>query len=602
MAPFFSHRGPWKHLGSLDGEYRALDGVQTWRVFKGCLDELTASGLLPVYLRHMQAYDSYVLKPAEEEGLGFSRPRLAEFSSRMEAICLGLESEISSLIPAEVLSNPLLMDGPYVKEISSDDPGAVLRRDEPTLIQACLACGAQQITQSHRCKDRKLTPKVELAEHVVPRWWRRKAFNPSSWQQVLAVILAKGHKPGKDRKSKEDTTDKKTLMRLVKTGDPFYSLLLDHRRAKKMGGLGEGTVARLDAIDHVHGTATHVPSTFRLSWVDPNLQNVASHVKYASEFRRAVVAAPGCRLMSMDYSGIEAVMVGYFSGDPAYIRLAKLGVHAFVESNMLFHITKQIGEPASLSWSDSDLRAHFKEIKERFSAEYDQSKRVVHGYNYGLTEYGLSETYPELFPKRTLAKRLIDLYVAVCPKLAPWQAKVRELAHRQKYLGGPGTHPFSYKHWFFSVLSYRKYKSTWVEALGDDAKKAVAFFPQSAAAGTIAEAALALFEDPNSPNWIGDCGPGGRTPLRAIIHDDLTFEVRDEMAEFLRAAVISEMTKGIEEMPCPEEWGLGEYLTVGVAAKEGLNWAPAGEGNPEGMRGVESVADDSFYEEEEEES
>jgi hypothetical protein len=333
--------------------------------------------------------------------------------------------------------------------------------------------------------------------------------------------------------------------------------------------------------------------------VDPNLQNVASHVKYASEFRRAVVAERGSRLMSFDYSGIEAVQVGYFSGDPNYIRLAKLGVHAYVESNMLFHITKQIEEPASLAWSDADLRAHFKEIKERFPAEYDQSKRVVHGYNYGLTEYGLSETYPDLFPKRALAKRLIDLYVAVCPRLAPWQAQVRELAHRQKYLGGPGVHPFGYKHWFFSVLSYRKYKSQWIESLGDDAKKAVAFYPQSAAAGTICEAALALLT-PGGLNYIGDCGPGGRTPLRAIIHDDLTFEVRDEMADYLRSAVIAEMTRGIEEMPLPEEWGLGSHLTIGVAAKEGMNWAPAGEGNPDGMRGVESVADDSVYEEDEE--
>ena len=47
--------------------------------------------------------------------------------------------------------------------------------------------------------------------------------------------------------------------------------------------------------------------------------------------------------------------------------------------------------------------------------------------------------------------------------------------------------------------------------------------------------------------------------------------------------------------------GLGEYLTVGVAAKEGLNWAPWSAENPEGMRGVESVADDAVYEEEEEE-
>jgi hypothetical protein len=177
---------------------------------------------------------------------------------------------------------------------------------------------------------------------------------------------------------------------------------------------------------------------------------------------------------------------------------------------------------------------------------------------------------------------------------------VRQLAHRQKYLGGPGAHPFSYKHWFFSVLAYRKVKGVWHEYLGDDAKKAVAFFPQSAAAGMICEEALELLT-PGRPNYIGDCGPRGKTPLRAIIHDDLTFEVRNEMIEYVRAAVVQEMTRGIEEMPCPEEWGLGECLTVGVAAKEGLNWAPwHEERNPEGMRGVEDISADVWREEEEE--
>lgn len=599
VAPFFSKRGPWKHLGSLDGTYRALDGVQTWRVMTGCLAELERERLLEVYLRHMHAYDVYVLKPAEEEGLGLSKPRLLEFSSRMKEVCDGIDAEVQTLVPPEIFDHPLLNEGPYVTEVD----GWTDRREESSMVQACGTCGAEQVTKKHRCEDRSLTPSVTLVERVVPRYYRRLAFNAASPEQVRAVILAKGHKPGKDRKTKKDTTDKKTLKRLVKTGDPLYSLLLERRSAGKMGGTyGEGMLERLDILDRVHGTASHVPSTFRLSWVDPNLQNVASHVKYASEFRRAVISRPGTRLMSFDYSGIEAVQVGYFSGDPSYIRLAKLGVHAYVESHMLYHIMKKkIPEPADLRWSDCDLKAHFKEIKARFEVEYDQAKRTVHGYNYGLTEYGLSEQFPELFPKRSMAKQLIDLYTAVCPKLAPWQAQVRELAHRQKYLGGPGAHPFSYKHWFFSVLNYRKVKGIWNEYLGDDAKKSVAFYPQSTAAGTICEAALALLE-PGGPNFIGDCGPEGRTPLRAIIHDDLTFEVRDEMADYLRQAVTLEMTRGIEEMPMPTEWGLGDYLTVGVAAKEGMNWAPwDSERNPDGMRGLEDLAADGWQEEDDDE-
>jgi hypothetical protein len=36
--------------------------------------------------------------------------------------------------------------------------------------------------------------------------------------------------------------------------------------------------------------------------------------------------------------------------------------------------------------------------------------------------------------------------------------------------------------------------------------------------------------------------------------------------------VVKEMTAPIIQQPCPKEWELGEYLTVGVEANIGTSW------------------------------
>jgi uracil-DNA glycosylase family 4 len=613
-APFFSRRGPWKHLGNLNGTYRALDGVQTCRAFEGTAEILRKENRWHVFERHCHNFDAYALRPAGEVGMGMSRQGLQEFTDHMGRVCTELQTTLTQMVPDKVLKR----EGPYVTEVVAHEGEIVECREERAQIKTCLACGTDRVPAKHRCTDRAQVPHVVVEARLVPRFYRKQPFNPASWQQVLAYIKAKGHKPGVNRKTKKDTTDKKTLNRLKLTGDQFYFQLDDHRKAHKMKGTyGNGMLERLDEFDRVHTTFGHGPWSGRLSSYDPNLQTIATHSeqnKWAPQFRRAVRALPGCRFISADYSGIEAVNVGYWSGDPNYIRGAKLGMHAYVESHLL-HELKLLQEPASWAWPDDDLRRHFAEIKAQFKDKYESSKRTVHGYNYGLTAYGLRETFPDLFKTRKEAERLISIYEACCPKLKPWQVSMRNLAHAQRFL----LNHFDYKAWFFSVVAYKKRgrgpTAGWEETLGKDAKKVVAFPPQSDAAGTIAEAALALFT-PGAPNYIGDAGPtlraadGSATnhPLRAIIHDDLTLEVRDSEVERVRHALVYEMTRGIEEMPLPAEWGLGEFLTVGVAVKEGLNWAPvdkdlkwSSDGNPDGMHGIDDIAGDVWVEDDEDE-
>ena len=597
VSPLYSHAGPWKHLGSKNTDYCALDAVQTLRCAFGIYRDLQAEGLWPVYLRRMFLLDTLCFRPAEEIGLKLDRAALQQFGAELEAIVTRIEAECQPLIPEHVkpVSAPLKR-----KPDSMEGVHEVIEED---LIKLCETCGAEQITVKHRCADKALVPSVVIQPRQVPRYYRRLPFNPASWQQVLGYIVAKKHKPGKAKKTKKDTTDKKTLQRLMKTGDPLYPLLLQHRAAAKMRGTyADGMLERLDKEDRVHSTFTNTPSTLRKASTNPNLQNVANHVQFADGFRKCVIAAPGCKLLAADFSGIEAVLVGYFSGDPIYIRLAKLGIHAYLTGFL-----PEVNQPADLKWSDDDLRAHFKMLKTQFDPAYNRAKRCVHGRNYGLTEYGMSDYYPDVFPKRADAAKVISIYEEVCPKLKPWWARTRRAAHEKRYLGGFASgraqthdakyhelmtefaHPFGYRHWFWDVIQFSKVQGSWVEKFGEDAKRALAFFPQSSAMGVIQEAMLRLFT-PGGKNYLGDFY-NGQTPLRAQIHDDLTLEIPDARLDEAMGKLVAEMTRPVEQLPMPREWGLGDYLTIGVEVKVGSNWAPKSDSNPGGMATVSGATE-----------
>lgn len=424
-----------------------------------------------------------------------------------------------------------------------------------------------------------------------------------------------GQQPGRNRKSQAESSDADTLERLARTSkDPFYKAMLEQRTIEKLHGTYvEGMLKRLAADDRLHPTFGHGPSTLRLSCQNPNLQNMAADEddKWAVAFRENIVAAPGCKLHYYDATAIEAVITGWYMGDPDYMRLATLGVHDYVNSHYLAKTLKLIPEPASLKWSNEDLGRCFADLKERFPAQRKRVKHAVHGRNYALSAYGLNRQYPEWFPSVASAEEILKVYDECAPKLAPWQNSIRERAYKVGFLGGPlkqhslapgdwyrelisaCSHPFGYKHWFWHIKDFKKITPSqaqqarakgkpvaqignqwFIVSWGNDAKRCVAFFPQSTAAGIIAEAILRLFT-PGSEHYIGDAYYG-RTPLRAQVHDALLLEVPDAQEERVQRTVMQVMSDVILQMPCPPEWGLGDFLKIGVAGKIGLNWAEGG--------------------------
>jgi len=633
VAPFYSNYGPWKHLADSDpGTYGAADGLQTHRVGFGIYGDLHKSGQLGMALRHTHKLLTEVLRPAQLVGLQVNREQLAVFKQelidkareRLETLQASVPEVLAPLTPKEGLKRPPAADLLHVKAsaftrkgtVRKGKPGSEIKQElyakarvvEKLVLRevlVCQACGAREVALRHRCSPVGTPPVgqvsggLDLVVATVSRWFWQEPFNPDSVPQVLAYIKHRKHKPGRAKKSKsEESTNRETLERLSRvTGDPFYSALLDYRAVGKVKGTYvEGTERRLDAEGRLHPVPTFKPSTMRLSYQNPNITNVVAdkggEAGLAAGFRRCIVAGPGCRLLEVDFSAIEAVETGVCARDGEYYRLAKLGVHAAL-------VTHVLGQPYDPRESDAALKALFARVKDNYQDIYEPAKRYIHGRAYGLTVTGMQLQFPHLFKTQAVALKYARIYEGMAPGVARWQGETQTRASRQHYLGGVGDHPFTYKHWFWSVYHYKRLTATQYYrlvakyqrqgedppcitingqhfriSLGEDGKRVLAFYPQSIAAGILKEAMLRLFADRDSPSYIGDVY-FGRTPLRAPIHDSLLLEIPVRVWDRVVQIVCMEMQRPVIQQPLPESWGgrFGEYAAIGVAAKAGQNWA-----------------------------
>lgn len=638
VAPFYSTYGAWKHFADKDPvRYAAVDALQTHRIGLGVIADLQRQGMWEMASRHVLGLHSMVLKPAQAVGVRIDRARLSAFNvtlSEKASKLLGqlqesFPDELKALTPKQGLTKRPPENVLHVKasaftrkgDLRKGKPASEIKLDlykrariiEQTVekeVWVCATCGAVDVPRRHRCPKRSAAeggrdlhrePSLSLAHTPVTRYFWQEPFNPDSPPQVLAYLKYRKHAAGKAKKTRKDTTNRETLERLTKTGDPFYARLLDYRAVMKVKGTYvDGTERRLDHEDRVHPEPTFKPSTMRLSYQNPNITNVITRSRPGAEnlaegFRRCVVASPGCRLLEVDFAGSEAVDVGWFSRDPRYIRLAKLGVHAGLASHIL-------GKPYDPTRSDADLAEHFAAIKKSpdpsVKAVYERAKRFVHGFSYGLTIPGMVLQFPETFPTRKVAEQYAELFRAMAPEIVQWQRIIRERAFKQHYLGG-SDHPFGYKHWFWSVYTYAKISAgqywkiltackvrgvdeseapvTTINGqyfrigLGEDGKRCVAFYPQSTTAGKLKDVMLRLFT-PGSPTYIGDAY-FGKTPLRAPIHDSLLLEIPIRTFDLVASVVCQEMQRPFPQMPCPPEWGFGPALATGISAKTGLDWA-----------------------------
>jgi hypothetical protein len=393
------------------------------------------------------------------------------------------------------------------------------------------------------------------------RYKRVDKFNINSPIQMKDLIRSLGLKVPKDRDG--ETTGAKHLKRFSKY--PIFHTIL---QAKQRGKLVSSYNWKVDDRNRVRTTYGYHSSTLRKTSRNVNLMVTPKRSDLADEFCKMMVAAPGHYLVASDASAIEAVLVGYDAGSTSYMRLSKAGLHGWMTS--AYH-----GQHIPLSLGDTDLAKMCKIAKKKWPLEYEVIKRVDHLSNYLGTPYRIYEEYPEHFASPIDAGRLQSFYFSTDPgrEVRQWQSKVMAEAHKNNYLDNH----FNYRHYFYSVFKWDSKSRGWVIDHDGDAKRCVAFRPQSDASAIQTEVILRLAEGYEGMiDW-----------MRLIIHDSIILEVPEDKVEMAATILHTEMTRPIPELPLKD----GGLLAIGAETKVGRNLAAYDpERNIDGMREMEVVS------------
>lgn len=578
VTPFYwKTSGMWKHLSAqAPAFYNAKDADAALRNWIGIKADLKANNQWDVFERHSLKVNR-VFDYMSSKGVLRDEVLRSSAEERLTILLDSAEGKIEQIVPREAKKEQIYKSRPR-------NMAGVLERTVPGSAKVCSGCGLEKPKKDHfkvykkkvnECATShvsvKLTDVVQLYK-VLP--WKISKVG------LLAYQRAVKHQPVFDRRTKILTFDETALIKLQKRypKDQLYPLILEFRGNQKLlstyigvtqmdgrirGGMPTGPDGR------IHTLFTTDPSTLRSSSRRPNLQNLprsGGADDLATIIRNLIIPGPGCVFTARDYSGIEAVLVGYEAQSARYIRLAKMDVHSYYTAHALHVLDGRVrgDELPLLSWDDQKLAASLADIKRRFKHDRNSLyKHLVHGANFfqgakGAAEKILNETgiaYPI-----ELVSKVMGVYFDLFPEIRRWHHEEMLRAERDGFT----RNAFGYIHRWSQVFDYEPDgMGGWHKEPGPQANQVIAFKPQSNAAGIIKEAMLRLHQD-----RFEEAGQY----LRLLVHDELFCEVPENEQERIDQVLREEMEKPIPELALPDSWGMGPALTILTEAKYGPRW------------------------------
>ena len=309
-------------------------------------------------------------------------------------------------------------------------------------------------------------------------------FNLNSPKQVGDILFIKLGLPSSKKGKTGFSTDEKVLESLIDK-HPAVSKILSYRELAKLYSTYCEPLLKLalkDSNSRIHSSFLQTgTATGRLSSKEPNLQNIPAHGQYAKKYKSCFVAEEGFSFISLDYSQIELRMLAHFSEDAKLLEAFK---------------------------NDEDI--HARTAIMIFGENNYETRSIAKSINFGLI-YGMGyKTLSQnLKIEASLAKTYIEKYFNNFTSIKSFFEKVKNEA-RQNH--------------FIKTLSGRKryfdFENAKPMQIAMYERESINSILQGSAADIIKLAMLKLCKDLNEDKR-----------LILQIHDELIFEVKDELCE-----------------------------------------------------------------------
>lgn len=344
------------------------------------------------------------------------------------------------------------------------------------------------------------------------------SVNLNSPKQLSTLLFdTLGLKPkGKRKISGAFTTNAETLESL-REEHPIVPLLLEHRETQKL--LSTYVQALLDHCKEdgrVHADFfQHGSTTGRFSSSNPNLQNIPNKGLLGKDVRRGFVAAPGHVFISSDYSQIELRVLAILSKDKRLIETFKKGedVHSAVASRMF----------------DVDLALVTKEMR-------DVAKVINFGIIFGM---GVSALAKNLNTDRAEAQKFYTNYFETFSGVTKYIEETKEKART-----------VGYTETLFGRRRYFPQINASIPFLRALAERTASNAPIQGTEADILKIAMLLVDEDLKKIGIKD-----KTHLLLQIHDELVYEVQEEVAKeaamIIESAMMAAFARSPVSIPTP---------------------------------------------------
>ncbi|HHV05997.1 MAG TPA: DNA polymerase I [Anaerolineaceae bacterium] len=321
-------------------------------------------------------------------------------------------------------------------------------------------------------------------------------FNINSTQKLSDVLFKKlaldPPDPSRKTKSGHYSTSAE-ILELLRDKHEIVAKILDYREyAKLKSTYVEALPQQINPkTGRVHSSFNQVGTvTGRIASQNPNLQNIPTRTDLGQRVRQGFIAAPGWKLLSVDYSQVELRIVAHIAQDQAMIEAFRRGqdIHATTAAAIT-------GTP----------------LAEVTPKQRRNAKAVNFGLIYGMSAFGLTRGTDLTLAE---AENFIKAYFREFPGVKAWLDMTRVNAAKNGYVE--------------TLLGRRRYfpnlaKGSNPQMRQREEREAINAPIQGTAADIVKLAMIAL------PEALRKAGLNARMLLQ--VHDELIFEVPEDELE-----------------------------------------------------------------------
>ena len=343
-----------------------------------------------------------------------------------------------------------------------------------------------------------------------------QTFNPGSHVQVKSYLASAG--------IEVKSTEAKELEKFK--GDPFIDALLEYKKTLKMRGFVKTFLEKQrDGYLRPQFKIART-TTGRLASSNVNIQQIPRE----GPIKRGIIATPGYKIVTADYSQVELRVMAVLSGDK------EMQKHFQPDSSDFFDALMPSAFPDLFPTLDA-YGAYKAEHGGKDKVYRTVVKQIIYGLSYARGAAAIAESIGQ---DRDYAQGIIDNIFAAYPQWGQWRETIKEQAVKGELTAWTGM-PFEAE-----IVHWRN--------RAELERSGLSFMPQHHANQLMLNGARKVHENLNGRGWI-----------HAIVHDAAYLYVKEEHADEVACELEAALVESGREF-------FGDAVVFAAEPEIGNNW------------------------------